>query len=132
MKLPQKSQDLWQNAECQFFNGNSRPRPGLVVVYFIGSGFNGRSQTLLQAAIICGTLCRLARLERSNTVRYLSVLKVELQIFSFAAFILHGKYGKLYIHILLFLFTRLSTCIHKEREREREKEACRGVDFGTA
>jgi len=30
---------------------------GLVVVYFIGSGFNGRSQTLLQAAIICGTLC---------------------------------------------------------------------------
>ena len=120
MKLPQKSQDLWQNAECQFFNGNSRPRPGLVVVYFIGSGFNGRSQTLLQAAIICGTLCRLARLERSNTVRYLSVLKVELQIFSSAAFFLHGQIWQIiYTHIILSIYT--AKCMHTQRERERER-----------
>ena len=114
----------------QFFNVNSRPRPGLVVVYFIGSGFNGRSQTLLQAAIICGTLCRLACLERSNRVRWKSVLKVELQIFSSAAFfILHGKlfFFKTYTltYYIVFPFTRLSACIHKERE----KWACRGVDI---
>ena len=66
------------------------PPPGLVVVYFIGSSFNARSQTLLLAAIICGTLCLGA-----GSIWALD--RAELQVFSPQFVSLENLYIYIYI-----------------------------------